>query len=58
MQDDFQIVLEAENGAELLQKLNSQQPAIVLLDLRMPVLSGKQALLEIKKRFPEVSSSY
>jgi DNA-binding NarL/FixJ family response regulator len=54
LQDDFQIVFEAENGADLLEKLQTETPAVVLLDLHMPVLSGNKALLEIKKLYPQI----
>lgn len=45
----FQIVLEAANGKELMEKITMTKPDVVLLDLEMPVMSGKETLQEIRK---------
>lgn len=55
-QSDFQVVLEAENGEDLLHKLKVEQPDIILLDLRMPVLNGQQTLAEIRKIYPSIKT--
>ncbi|HEY1039070.1 MAG TPA: response regulator transcription factor [Bacteroidia bacterium] len=47
-------IAEAGNGRELLDLLKTQQPHIVLLDIDMPVMNGRQTLELIKKRFPGV----
>jgi CheY-like chemotaxis protein len=44
---DYQIIT-ASNGQEALDKIRSQQPDLVLLDLMMPVLDGFAVLSEIK----------
>ena len=49
----LKIVSEANNGRELLDLLKHQKPDIVLLDIEMPVMNGKEALMLIRKRFPE-----
>ena len=33
-------VLEAENGQQALERLNSQKPALLILDIKLPDLSG------------------
>ena len=38
--DNIQVVGEAENGLDCLQKVNELDPEIVLLDMRMPVMDG------------------
>jgi two-component system LytT family response regulator len=38
--DDIEIVGEASNGREALQKINKLKPELVFLDLQMPVMSG------------------
>lgn len=43
------ILSEAENGQVGLQKFESFQPDIVLLDIQMPVLNGYQTAEEIRK---------
>jgi DNA-binding LytR/AlgR family response regulator len=37
---DVEVVGEAENGREALQKISSLKPDLVFLDLQMPVMSG------------------
>lgn len=49
-QDDFQVVAEASNGVETLEKLQSADIDVVLLDLSMPVMGGLDCLREIRRR--------
>jgi DNA-binding NarL/FixJ family response regulator len=42
-QPDFEVVAEAENGEQAVSLAESLAPDIVLMDLRMPVLSGVSA---------------
>lgn len=51
---NISFIFEAENGDDLLQKLESEQPDVVLTDLRMPGKDGIECTKEISKRFPEV----
>lgn len=48
MEDDFQVVAEAKDGAEVVEVLNSQKPDILLLDLKMPGLDGLSVLQQIQ----------
>ncbi|MCX7875724.1 MAG: response regulator [Melioribacteraceae bacterium] len=41
-------ILEAENGEKALEILKTESPNIVFLDLSMPVLDGKEALIQIR----------
>lgn len=41
-------LITASNGQEALDKIQSQQPDLILLDLMMPVLDGFAVLKEIK----------
>lgn len=43
----FEVVAEAGNGADAVQQYKSLRPDVVLLDLVMPELDGKQALRDI-----------
>ena len=42
-------LLEAGNGKEALEKTVAMHPEMILMDLRMPVMSGNEAALEIRK---------
>ncbi|MBL8020788.1 MAG: response regulator [Leptospirales bacterium] len=42
--------LVAQNGAEALQIVSAEPIDVVLLDWNMPVMDGKEALREIKKK--------
>lgn len=47
-------VLEAVNGQEAVEKALSEKPALILMDLSMPKLSGWDAARQIKQN-PELS---
>ncbi len=49
-----ELVGEAENGKELLELVAKTQPDLVLTDIKMPVLSGLDALKEIKQKNSEI----
>lgn len=46
---DFEVVGEAENGKDAIQKYKELQPDIVTLDITMPEMDGLEALKEIMK---------
>ena len=50
---DFQIVGEASDGVEAIEKAATLRPDIVLLDIGMPLLDGLQAARIIKQASPE-----
>src|SRR4029077_8486744 len=48
----FEVVAEAANGVEAVAEATDHQPDILLLDLSMPVLSGMEALPQIRAASP------
>lgn len=48
------IVGRGSNGQQAIELAATMQPDVVLLDIRMPVLDGIQAIHEIKTRSPQV----
>lgn len=52
--DDMQVVLEAGNGSELMEKLQNTPADILLLDLQMPEMDGFETAKRIKERYPEM----
>jgi len=47
-----EIVAEAGNGKQAVELFHRLRPHMLLLDINMPLKSGKEALAEIKKRYP------
>jgi DNA-binding NarL/FixJ family response regulator len=52
--EDLEVVGEAESGSQVLPLIHQTNPDIVLLDLRMPDMSGLACLDSIRQRYPEV----
>ena len=50
---DIELIGEAVNGIEAVQKVLSLQPDVILLDLHMPQKSGLEVITEIKYSLPE-----
>lgn len=53
--DDIEMVGEAVNGEEALQLTAEQQPHVVLMDLRMPVMDGLTAIEQLQQKHPHVA---
>ncbi len=51
--ENVEVIVEAENGQEFLDKIESCPVDIAFLDYKMPVLNGARTASQISKRFPE-----
>lgn len=55
VEDEFcEVILEAQNGIELLEKLPENVPDIILMDINMPKLNGINATERVVKSYPNV----
>lgn len=52
-QPDMVLVSQAANGVEAIQKHREHRPDVTLMDLRLPDLSGIDAMIAIKAEFPD-----
>jgi DNA-binding NarL/FixJ family response regulator len=53
-QADFEVVAEARDGAQAVERAGQGDVHLAILDVSMPRLTGLQAAREIAKRFPDV----
>ena len=53
-EEDFEVVGEAEDGAEALAKAKELKPDLVLMDISMPHGNGLEAVSAIKRELPDV----
>ena len=53
-EQDMELVGEAADGAEAVRLILDQQPDVVLLDLRLPELSGIDVMKAVRARLPRV----
>ena len=51
---DLEVIGEASNGQEAIEKIGELKPDVVLMDLRMPEINGVKATAAIREKFPEV----
>jgi len=49
---DLRVVAEASNGLEAVQAFEQHHPDVTLLDLRMPIMEGVEAVRQIRERDP------
>jgi NarL family two-component system response regulator LiaR len=54
MDPDLEVVGEASNGVEAIERAREVKPDVVLMDLLMPVLDGLAATAAIRGEMPEV----
>ena len=53
-QSDFEVIAEASDGLEGVKLLGQHKPDLVLLDLDMPVMSGIEALAQMREVDSEI----
>ncbi len=51
---DMEVIIEAENGLNLLDQLKKNQPDVILMDIRMPIMNGLEATIKIKQLYPNL----
>lgn len=51
---DIEVIAEAENGLEAIEKAKHFKPDVALIDIAMPEMNGIEATRELKKIMPEL----
>jgi DNA-binding NarL/FixJ family response regulator len=54
LEKDIKIVGVASDGAQAVEMTLQEKPDIVLMDLKMPIMNGVEAIRQIRLRCPEV----
>ena len=57
VRDDLQIVGEASDGLEAVQKAKELRPDLILLDIDLPTLNGIQVARRLRDLVPQRQSS-
>jgi DNA-binding NarL/FixJ family response regulator len=52
-QPDMSLVAQAKNGTEAIQRFRQHRPDITLMDLQMPEMNGRDAMVVIRREFPD-----
>jgi DNA-binding NarL/FixJ family response regulator len=54
LEDDLNVIGQAQNGSEAVEKTRDLNPDVVLMDMQMPQCNGLEATRLIKAEFPEM----
>ncbi len=54
LEPDLQVIGTADNGEAAIEQVAALQPDVVLMDVRMPVMDGREATRKICQQFPDV----
>jgi len=52
--DNIEIVIEASNGKEFIDQLQTVLPDLAIIDINMPVMGGEEAISIMKVKYPEM----
>jgi DNA-binding NarL/FixJ family response regulator len=52
-EEDMEVIAEAGNGADALKAYREFRPGLVLMDVRLPGMSGPDAVAAIMREFPD-----
>jgi DNA-binding NarL/FixJ family response regulator len=50
---DMEVVAEGINGEQAIELYRQHKPDVMLIDLRMPIIGGVEAITKIRQEFPE-----
>lgn len=51
---ELSVIIEAKDGQDLVDKLKTKHPDVILLDIQMPVMDGIEAIIQVRKKYPDI----
>jgi DNA-binding NarL/FixJ family response regulator len=54
--ENIEVIAQAKDGNEAIEKVKHFKPDVVLLDIAMPILNGIEATKKIKALFPDIKT--
>lgn len=54
LEEDFEVVGTADNGQTAIEQITTLQPDVVLMDIRMPQMDGREATQILTQQFPNI----
>ncbi len=54
LEDDLEVVGIANNGEQALAQVAALRPDVVLMDVRMPIMDGREATRQICQQYPQI----
>jgi len=51
---NFEVMLEADNGENLIKAMEQTMPDVIIMDIKMPIMDGMEATKLIRKLYPLV----
>jgi len=50
--DNLEVICEADNGEDLMKLLETNDPDVIIMDLKMPIMDGMEATKAVRKKHP------
>ena len=52
--ENLEVIMEADNGEDLLKALETTTPDVIIMDLKMPIMDGMEATIAVRKKYPGI----
>lgn len=52
--ENLEVIMEADNGEDLLNELEKKLPDVIIMDLKMPIMDGMEATKLVRKKYPSI----